>query len=138
MHLRGHEFAASIARHEDYRLAAAAGIIFAVYVCLALGLGWLMQPTVVANSGLTGYRPPPKTVVHYADSPWVPPTPSEASPIFAQTEPASESSVAEEPKKETKKQEAQRIPRRARPAKEQQNPFWGFTSSQSFGPRRWF
>src|SRR5258707_11278515 len=77
-----------------------------------------MQPSVATNSGLPGYRPPPKTVVHYADSPWVPPAPSEALPIRPETEPAREiarSSVTEEPKKETKKRETRTIPRRARP-----------------------
>jgi hypothetical protein len=36
----------------------------------------LMQPTVTANSGLAGYRPPPKTIVKYADAPWEPPNSS--------------------------------------------------------------
>jgi len=138
MYLRGHQFAPGIGRYADYRLVAAAGIILTVYAGLALGFESLMQPTVVANSGLSGYRPPPKTIVHYADSPWVPPTSSEAPPVLAVAEPAPEGNVVEEPKKETKKQEAQKMPRHARPAREQQNPFWGFTSSQSFGPRRWF
>ena len=57
-------------------------------------------------SGLAGYRPPPKTIVKYADAPWVPPT--EALPIRTMDEPApviAKRSVTEEPKKETKKQE---------------------------------
>ena len=61
------------------------------------------NPTAAFGPGLAEYRPPPKT----ADSPWVPPTTSEALPIRAVAEP-------QEPKKETKKQEARTIPRRAR------------------------
>ena len=61
------------------------------------------NPTAAFGPGLAEYRPPPKT----AGSPWVPPTTSEALPIRAVAEP-------QEPKKETKKQEARTIPRRAR------------------------
>jgi hypothetical protein len=57
------------------------------------------NPTAAFGPGLAEYRPPPKT----ADSPWVPPTTSEALPIRAVAEP-------QEPKKETKKQEARTIP----------------------------
>jgi hypothetical protein len=131
-------------RSDDYRLAVAVGIVLAAYVGFFLGLYWVMQPTVTANPGLAGYRPPPKTVVHYADSPWVPPPPSEAlPPIRAAAEPAAEiAKSAQEPKKEikeTKKQEARTSPRRARPVREQPNPFWGYaSSSRSFGSRPWF
>ena len=59
------------------------------------------NPTAAFGPGLAEYRPPPKT----ADSPWVPPTTSEALPIRAVAEP-------QEPKKETKKQEARTIPSR--------------------------
>lgn len=68
----------------------------------------MMHPTVTANSGLAGYRPPPKTIVKSAYAPWVPPNPSEALPIRAVDEPApviAKRSVTEEPKKETRKQE---------------------------------
>src|SRR5262249_32708375 len=126
----------------DLCLAAAGGIVLAAYASFFFGLYWLMQPSVTANPGLAGYRPPPKTIVRYADSPWVPPAPSEALPIRAQAEPApapATSSVAEEPKKETKKkQEARTTPRRARPVREQPNPFWGYASSRSYGSRPWF
>jgi hypothetical protein len=125
---------------EDYRLGTAVGILLAAYAGFFLALYWLMQPSVAANPGLAAYRPPPKTVVHYADSPWVPPAPSEALAIPAATEPAAEvakSSVTEQPKKETKK-EARTAPRRARPAREQPNPFWGYASSRSFGFRPGF
>src|SRR5215475_4640525 len=94
--------------YEDYRLATAIGIILAAYVGFFVALYWLMQPSVAANPGLAAYRPPPKTVVHYADSPWVPPAPSEALPIRPEAEPTREiakGSVTEEPKKETKKRE---------------------------------
>src|SRR5262245_10479177 len=143
MYLRGNPLGLRTQRHEDYPLAAAVGIVLAGYVAFFVGLYWLMQPTVSANPGLAAYQPPPKTVVRYADSPWVPPPPSEALPIRAAAEPApavAKSSVAEEPKKETKakKQEARTSPRRARPVREQQNPFWGWASSRSVGSRPWF
>jgi len=121
---------------EDYRLGAAVGILLAAYAGFFLALYWLMQPSVAANPGLAAYRPPPKTVVHYADSPWVPPAPSEALAIPTATEPAPEiakSSVTEEPKKETKKQEPRTAPRRAHAA--QPNPY---ASSRSSGFRPWF
>lgn len=144
MYSRGNSLGLSTPRHEDYPLAAAVGLVVAAYLGFFVGLFWLMQPTVTANPGLAAYQPPPKTVVRYADSPWVPPPPSEALPILRATaERAPEvakSSVAEEPKKETKKQEARTSPRRARPVREQQpNPFWGgYASSRSSGSRPWF
>jgi len=144
MYLRGNQLGLSTPRHEDYPLAAAVGFVVAAYLGFFVVLYWLMQPTVTANPGLAAYRPPPKTVVHYADSPWVPPPPSEAlPPIRAAAEPAPEpakSSVAEQPKKETKEQEARTSPRRARPVREQPNPFWGggWASSRSSGSRPWF
>src|SRR5258706_6553864 len=97
----------------------------------------MMDSGVAAIPGLAACRPPPKTVVHYADSPWVRPALSEALAIPAATEPAAEvakSSITEEPKKETKK-EARTAPRRARPVREQPHPFWGYASSRSFGFR---
>ena len=65
----------------------------------------LMQPTVTANSGLAGYRPPPKTIVKYADAPWELPNSPEALPIRAVDEPAPvipKRSVTEEPKERNK------------------------------------
>jgi hypothetical protein len=145
MHLRGNSVGPGTRRNEDYRLGTAAGFVVAAYAGFFLVLYWLMQPSVVANPGLAGYRPPPKTIVRYADSPWVPPDPSEPFPIRATREPGAEiakSRVTEEPKKEVKKQEARTAPRHARPApaQQQQNPFWGgFASSRSsFGSRPWF
>ena len=143
MYLRGNQLGLSTPRHEDYHLATAVGFVVAAYLGFFVVLYWLMQPTVTANPGLAAYQPPPKTVVRYADSPWVPPPPSEAlPPMRAAAEPAPEmakSSVAAEPKNETKKQEARTSPRRARPAREQPNPFWGgWASSRSSGSRPWF
>jgi hypothetical protein len=143
MYLRGNSLGLSTQRHEDYPLAAAVGLVVAAYLGFFVGLFWLMQPTVTANPGLAAYQPPPKTIVRSADSPWVPPPPSEAlPPIRAAAEPAAgiaKSSVAEQPKKETKKQEARTSPRRAQPVREQQpNPFFGWASSRSAGSRPWF
>ena len=141
MYLRGNPLGPNTLLYDNYRSAAAAGIILGAYIGFFFALYWLMQPSVSANPGLAEYRPPPKTVVHYADSPWVPPTPSEALPIAAATESAPEvakSAISEEPKKGTKKQEARTTPRRAHPVREQQNPFWGFASSRSSGSRPWF
>src|SRR5262249_27534508 len=104
MYLRWNPFRPRTSRSEDFPLAAAGGIVLAADAGFFFGLHWLIQPSVTANRGWAGYRPPPKTIVRYADSPWVPPAPSEALPIRAQAEPApdpAKSSVAEEPKKET-------------------------------------
>ena len=82
----------------------AAGIGLGAYAAFFFVLYWLMQPTVTANSGLAGYRPPPKTIVKYADAPWELPNSPEALPIRAVDEPAPvipKRSVTEEPKKET-------------------------------------
>ena len=144
MYLRGNLLGPNAPRSDDYPLAAAVGFVVAAYLGFFVVLYWLMQPTVTANPGLAAYQPPPKTIVRYADSPWVPPPPSEAlPPIRAAAEPAPEpakSSVAEQPKKETKEQEARTSPRRARPVREQPNPFWGggWASSRSSGSRPWF
>src|SRR5438445_13759604 len=73
---------------EDYRLGTAVGIILAAYVGFFVALYWLMQPSVAANPGLAPYRPPPKTVVHYADSPWVPRAPSQTLTMPSATAPA--------------------------------------------------
>ena len=73
MYLRGNSLGLSTPRHEDYPLAAAVGLVVAAYLGFFVGLFWLMQPTVTANPGLAAYQPPPKTIVRYADSPWVPP-----------------------------------------------------------------
>src|SRR5262245_65936057 len=77
MHSHQNRFATS-SSHDDYRLGVTVGTVIAAYAGFFLVLYWLMQPTVSANAGLAGYRPPPKTVVKYADAPWVPPEPSEA------------------------------------------------------------
>jgi len=139
MHLRGSQRSPS--RFEDFRLTAAVGLILGAYAGFAFGLYWLMQPAVATNHGLAAYRPPPNAVVRDADSPWVPPPPSEAPPLPAAAKPAPEvakSVVAEQPKKEVRKQETRAAPRRERPVREQPNPFSGYASSPSYGPRRWF
>src|ERR1700757_931008 len=128
-------------RFDDYGLAAAVGILLGIYAGFFFGLHWLMQPSVSPNTGLAGYRPPPKTVVRYADAPWVPPPPSEALPMRVLDEPAAEvasSNVTEEPKRETKKHQPRTSPRRARPVRERRNPFSGYASTRSFGFRPWF
>ncbi len=150
MYLRGNQLART-SRFEDYRLGAAVGIILAAYAGFAFGLFWLMQPSVATNYGVAGYRAPPKTIVRSADAPWVPPEASEPLPIHAKAEPAApaaKSSVAEEPKKETKKQEVRTVPRPARQVREQPNPYAvreqpnpysGYAYSRSFGSSRpWF
>lgn len=150
MSVRGNALAPGAWREADYRLPTAVGLILATYALFFLCLYWFMQPSVSANAGLAAYRPPPKTVVRYADSPqWVPPDSSEVFPIRATGERPpviTKPSVAEEPKKAAKKQEASTSARRARPVvREQQNPFWGFASSpsspsspRSYGSRPWF
>src|SRR5262252_679216 len=87
MYLRWNPFRPRTSRSEDFSLAAAGGIVLAAYASFFFGLYWLMQPSVTTNPGLAAYRPPPKTVVRYADSPWIPPPPSEAL-VRAQAEPA--------------------------------------------------
>jgi hypothetical protein len=141
MHSYENRFATSTSRSEDCRLGVTVGTVIAAYAGFFLVLYWLMQPTVSANAGLAGYRPPPKTVVRYADAPWVPPDPSEVLPIRASDERApviAKKTVTEEPKKEVKKPERRTAPRQAaRPAQQQTNP-WGFASSRSSGSRPWF
>ena len=139
MHSHQNRFATTTS-YEDYRLGMTIGTVIAAYAGFFLVLYWLMQPTVTANAGMAAYRPPPKTVVKYADAPWVPPDPSEALPFRASGErPVAKASVTEEPKKEVKKPEKRTAPRQARPVQQQQNPFWGFGSqSRSSGYRSWF
>jgi hypothetical protein len=126
----------------DYRLGVTVGAVIAAYAGFFLILYWLMQPTVSANAGLAAYRPPPKTVVKYADAPWVPPDPSEALPFRRASDErppiVAKTSVTEEPKKEVKKPEKRTAPRQVRPVQQQPNSFWGFASSRSSGSRPWF
>src|SRR5262249_28032295 len=71
MHLRGNALR-STPQNEDYHLAGAIVLVLAGYIGFFLYLYWLMQPTIsAAKPELTGYRPPPKTVVRLADSPSV-------------------------------------------------------------------
>ena len=139
MYLRGNPFGPSQSRYEDYRLAAATGTLLAIFAGFVFGFYWLMHPTIVPNYGLAAYQPPPKTVVHYANSPWVPPAPSSrALPETAAAELARETTIAEESKSDVKKQEARTAPRRARPAREQPNPLFGSFSSSRPSGRSWF
>ena len=136
----------------DCGVIAAPGITLGVYigvaVCFAAGFYWLMQPTVILNPGLAAHKALPKTVVIYAKSPWVPPTPSESPATVAIAEPAPEvvettvvaSSVAKKEtkstvvaKKETKSREIRTTPRRERLAREHTNPFWNYAASPSYG-----
>ena len=139
MHLRWSQYAAGVSRCEDYRLVTAVGIFLGVYAGFAICFYWLMQPNVAANYGLAAYRPPPKTVVNYADLP-APPAAAEPRATFVVAEPTreiAESSVIE-PKKEIKKPEAATTPRRERSVRERPNPSWTYSSSRSYGFRPWF
>src|SRR5262249_30504687 len=138
MYLRAHRFGADTSRYEDYRLAATAALLLAVLAGFVLGFYWMMRPTVVTNYGLAAYHAPPKTIVHAANSPWVPPAPSEPFSRSAVDQTAPDRIVAEVPRKEIKKQEVRTVPRAARPAREQPNSFWGFNSSRPSGSRPWF
>ena len=108
MYLRGNPFGPSTSLYDDCRSTVAVGIVLGAYVGFFFALYWLMQPSVSANPGLAGYRPPPKTVVHYADSPWVPPAPSEALPIPAATEPAPEVAKSSIPRSRRKRRRNKR------------------------------
>jgi hypothetical protein len=141
-------------RYSNAGSAAALAIYLGVYVafaaCFAAGLYWLMQPSVFANVGLAAYKPPPKTVVHYAGSPgaWTPPPSPEvpiamvmspdpdAAPITA-LEPKKEAAAAE-PKKEGKKQQAATTSRARRPRPERRNPMQDYAYQPSYGFRPWF
>ena len=139
MHLNRSQYAAGVSRCEGYRLVAALGIFLGVYAGFAFCFHWLMQPNVAANYGLAAYRPPPKTVVNYADLP-APPAAAEPRATFMLAEPTreiAESSVIE-PKKEIKKPEAATTPRRERSVRERPNPSWTYSSPRSYGFRPWF
>jgi hypothetical protein len=149
MLVRRNEYVARIAGTSQSRgsgLVTALAVFLAVYAGIALGFFWLMQPSVSKNSGLAAYQPPPKTVVSYASSPWVPPAPSERLATLAGPEPAGEivdKSVAapkqEVTKQETNEREARQAPRRERVVRERPNPMWDFASSRSHGGYRpWF
>jgi hypothetical protein len=136
---------------QDCGFAIAIGFHLSIYVGIAVFFYWLMQPTVNLNPGLAAYKPLPKTVVIYADSPWVPPASSELPPSIAVAEPRSSIAAAEPtpevveesavvaPKKEIKKREGRTARRRERPVlRERQSPMWDYAFSPSFGRRPWF
>jgi hypothetical protein len=131
-------------RYQDRRLAVALGFNVAVYAgivaCFAVGLFWLMQPTVLKNHGLAAYKPLPGTVVNYADPARLPPAPSELPETVGVAEPTPQAvapqvaeSPAVAPKKEIKKRET-----RTMPARERWSPFWDNAAAPSRGYRPWF
>ena len=109
-------------------------MLLAVYAGLAACFHWLMQPTVMVNRGLAAYSPPPKTVVTYAGTPWVPPS-SDPFTSYALAEPAQPSGQASAaaPKTESKPQARQERTVRAR--RTYAAPRYG---SNPFGFRPWF
>jgi hypothetical protein len=128
-------------------LAGVVAIFVGVYAGSAFGLYALMQPTVVANPGLSAYQPPPGTIVTYAGLPTGASAAPKAAaaeprPAVAVTEPAPEpvESRVAEPKKETKKKQATRTaPRREHAAQRGQDPARHYASSRSQGFfRPWF
>jgi hypothetical protein len=126
-------------RHHDYHLTAVVGILVGAYLAFAIALYWLMQPAVATNYGMAVYRPPPKTIVRDASSPWVPPGP-EPQVAQATVNPEPELVTSEpvaEPKKQ-RKQEVRSTARQTRPARQEQNSLWGYASSRSGGSRPWF
>jgi hypothetical protein len=135
-----------IERYQDRRLAVALGFNVGVYAgivaCFAAGLFWLMQPKVVQNQGMAAYKPPPGTVVIYADPTRVPPALPELPETVGMAEPPP--GVAESPvvvtdslavatKKEIKKRET-----RTTVARERWSPFWDNAAAPSRGLRPWF
>jgi hypothetical protein len=134
--------------HQDRRLALALGLNVGVYAgivaCFAAGLFWLMQPKVVQNQGLAAYKPPPGTVVIYADPARVPaavsepPEPetlgmAEPAPAVVESAATPTQSPAVATKKEIKKRET-----RAMPPRERWSPFWDSAATPSRGYRPWF
>jgi hypothetical protein len=83
-------------RQQDFSLAAGVGFCLGAYVLLAVAFHWLMQPTVSENYGIAAYKPPPATVVPYAKTPFVPPTPELPSSSIA-AEPLPSAAFAAEP-----------------------------------------
>ena len=124
----------------EWGVAAGPGIVLGAYlvifVFLAAGFYWLMQPTLAHKPGL------PNTVVIHAKVPWVPPAPSEMPATVAIEEsapqavegtvvaPKKDAVVA--PKKKMKRREARTTPRRVLP-RHRPNPFWDYASSPSYG-----
>ena len=126
-------------RHQDTRLAVALGFNIGVYAgiiaCFAAGLFWLMKPTVIQNHGLAAYKPPPGTVVIYANPTRLPPALSEPPETVGMAEPAPE--VVKSPvvttKKEIKKRETPTMA-----ARDRWSPFWDNAAAPSRGSRPWF
>jgi hypothetical protein len=127
----------------EWGVAAGPGIVLGAYliifVFLAAGFYWLMQPTLAHKPGL------PNTAVIQAKVPWVPPTPSEMPATVAIEGPAPQDvegtvvapkkDAVVAPKKKMKRREARTTPRRVLP-RHRPNPFWDYASSPSYGYRR--
>jgi hypothetical protein len=100
-----------------------------------------MQPTVVKNSGLAAYKPPPKTVVSYV--PWTPPPPSsERETTFAASGAgeAQSTPAIPPPKSEVATAQARaNIPRQQhRRVYSAPRPVWGYAAPRQWGFRPWF
>ena len=128
-------------RHQDVGLTVALEINFGVYAgivaCFAAGLFWLMQPKILQNHGLAAYKPPPGTVVIYADPAWLPPASSEPIETVGVAEPAPPPVVVESSVAATKKEIKKRETRTTAP-RERLNPFWDNAAAPSRGFRPWF
>ena len=114
-----------------------------VLAALAFGFYWLMQPTVVKNTGLAAYKPPPKTVVSYV--PWTPPPPSTEREITfaasgaARELPAQTTPAIPPPKSEVATAQARAaVPRQHRRVYTAPAPMWGYAAPRQFGFRPWF
>jgi hypothetical protein len=119
-------------------LAITLGLYVSVGACFAAGLYWLLQPRVIANSGLAAYKPPPKTVMTSAESPsaWMPPPPVVATTMDADVV-ESPSAAPAPPKKETTKRQAAASQAR-RPRSQRRDPLHDYAYQPSFGFRPWF
>jgi hypothetical protein len=134
--LGGIQLRSRTSRYQDSGITAAFALFLGVYAGAAFGFYWLMQPTVVKDSGLAAYHPPPMTVV--TNSPWVPPAPSELDTAFARATHKTEDGSVIAPKIETKTQEARATPPREHRVRARPNPGWGYAGGRSYGFRPWF
>jgi hypothetical protein len=131
-------------RDRNIGLAAVFGIFIAVYATVATAFYWLMQPTVAGNRGLAAYSPPPNTVVRYADTPWIPPDPSDTSaplvPIQRTSEPVQGSAAAAPaPKTDNKTRETAAAPaRRQHAARARPTYNYPGRAFNAFAFRPWF
>jgi hypothetical protein len=122
MLVRASTYKANASRYHGPSPVAIMVILAAIYVGVAGCFYWLMQPTVVKNSGVAAYKPPAATVI--SSTPWVPPESS--APIVAQSEPADLPEAAA-PKKDPAKREARTTAPRQERARD---PMLDYASSQ--------